>query len=374
MSLKRQVLFWLSAFVILILFIWVFRSVLLPFVAGMAIAYLLDPIADRLESYGFTRLWATITIIIILTFLLLASCLLITPLVIGQLVQLFGELLKYIPGTLKSLFGVTDQELKDFTALLSGQYDGDLMALLNFTELKSFLENNGSMIIGVIGQILNSGVAVVNVIGLMFITPVVTFYLLYDWDLIIRAIDRQLPRDHVVTIRKVASDIDRVLAGFVRGQVLMCITLGAFYATTLTLVGLKFGLIIGLGSGLVSFIPYVGAFIGLVLSVGIALFQFWSEPLWIFVVLGIFLTGQFFEGNILQPNLVGPAVGLHPVSLMFALFAFGTLFGFLGMLVAVPCAAAIGVLIRFALDQYRVSTLFTGSSNALTQNDKRVIE
>jgi predicted PurR-regulated permease PerM len=189
---------------------------------------------------------------------------------------------------------------------------------------------------------------------------VVAFYLLHDWDRMVETIDGWVPRQHREIVRALAREIDVVLAGFVRGQTAVCLILGSFYAAGLSLAGLNFGLLIGLVSGVISFIPYVGSMTGLVLAVGVAIAQFW--PAWtpILVVAGIFFVGQFFEGYVLGPKLVGESVGLHPVWLMFALFAFAYLFGFVGMLVAVPLAAAAGVLARFALRQYRASPLYTG--------------
>jgi predicted PurR-regulated permease PerM len=173
-------------------------------------------------------------------------------------------------------------------------------------------------------------------------------------------INEILPRQHAPTIRGIARDIDRVLAGFVRGQLSVCLVLGVFYAVALMSIGLQFGFLVGLVAGLISFIPYVGSTVGLLLSIGIALFQFWDVKVWILVTAGIFFFGQFVEGNILSPNLIGKSVGLHPVWLILALSVFGTLFGFAGLLVAVPVAAALGVLGRFLLEQYMTSPLYTG--------------
>jgi len=178
----------------------------------------------------------------------------------------------------------------------------------------------------------------------------------------INKVDSWLPKDHRETIRSIFRDIDIAVAGFVRGQGTLCLILGLFYGISLTIVGLNFGLLIGFFAGLISFIPFVGSIVGLVLSVGVALVQFWPDYIMVVVVAGIFGVGQFVEGNILQPKLVGESVGLHPVWLMFALFAFGSLFGFTGMLIAVPAAAAVGVIIRFGLGRYLQSELHKGHS------------
>jgi predicted PurR-regulated permease PerM len=170
-----------------------------------------------------------------------------------------------------------------------------------------------------------------------------------------------MPTRNRDTIRAIARDIDRAIAGFVRGQALVCLILGTFYAVSLALIGLNFGALIGMTAGILSFIPYVGSLTGLILSVGVAIVQFWPDWTMIAATLGIFIFGQFVEGNILSPKLVGESVGLHPVWLMFALVAFGALFGFVGLLLAVPLAAAIGVIARFALRQYLASPLYRGT-------------
>jgi predicted PurR-regulated permease PerM len=197
---------------------------------------------------------------------------------------------------------------------------------------------------------------------LIVVVPVVAFYLLYDWDRMVGEIDTLLPRDYAPVIRKLAADIDRTLASFVRGMGTVCLILGTYYALALMLVGLNFGLAVGFIAGLVTFIPYLGALIGGALAIGLALFQFWGDWVSIALVAGIFVLGQVVEGNFLTPKLVGNSVGLHPVWLILALSVFGSLFGFVGMLVAVPVAAALGVIARFAVEQYQTSLLYKGMS------------
>ena len=192
------------------------------------------------------------------------------------------------------------------------------------------------------------------------IVPVVSVYMLLDWDRMIARIDELLPREHAPTIRRLASEIDDTMAAFIRGMGLVCLILGTYYAVALMIVGLNFGLVVGFIAGLVTFIPYLGALIGGVLAIGLALFQFWGDWLSIGIVAGIFVVGQIVEGNFLTPKLVGDSVGLHPVWLLLALAVFGTLFGFVGMLVAVPVAAALGVITRFAVNQYLDSRLYRG--------------
>ena len=216
---------------------------------------------------------------------------------------------------------------------------------------------------GLAGGLLGGGLAIFNAVSLVFITPVVGFYLLRDWHHILATIDMNIPQTHATDVHALAIRIDRRLAGFIRGQAVVCIVLGAFYAIGLTLVGLDFGLAIGIFSGLVSFIPFVGSISGLVLSVSVALFQFpdWTS---VVIVAAVFLSGQALEGNLLTPWLVGDRVGLHPVWIIFALLAGGAVFGFVGLLLAVPLAAVLGVLVRFALERYRAGPLYSEHSDA----------
>ena len=233
------------------------------------------------------------------------------------------------------------------------------MELPNLKSSLGGLLSEGAGLVGsLFTQIWNSGKALVDIASLLIVTPVVAFYLLLDWDRMVATVDGWIPRKQVETVREIARDMNTAIAGFVRGQGSVCLILGVYYAVGLTLAGLNFGLLIGLFSGLISFIPYAGSMVGLVLAVGVALVQFWPEYFPIAIVLAVFFSGQFFEGNILQPKMVGKSVNLHPVWLMFALFAFGSLFGFVGLFIAVPASAMIAVLVRFALKRYLESDLY----------------
>lgn len=348
-SLKMQVAFWLAALLLFIGFLMLFRSVLLPFVAGMAVAYFLDPVADRLQRLGMNRLLATTLILVAFIVLLVLALMIVIPLLITQSMEFVSRLPEYF---------ARFQEMMSFAnnEILPG-WAGDQLAEIR-ESLAGLLSEGAGLLAALAGQIWTSGMAFINLLALFVVTPVVAFYLLLDWDRMIASVDNWIPRAHVETVREIARDMDRAIAGFVRGQGTVCIILGLFYGIGLTLVGLNFGLLIGIFAGLISFVPYVGSAVGLVLSLGVAIIQFWPDYLWILVVAVIFFSGQFIEGNILQPKLVGSSVGLHPVWLMFALFAFASLFGFVGMLIAVPAAAAIGVLVRFALRRYLESDLF----------------
>jgi predicted PurR-regulated permease PerM len=348
---RRQIIFWVLAAAVFIVFLYVFSSILLPFFAGMILAYFLDPVADRLERWGLSRLASTIFILIMFVIALALALMLIIPILATQLADFLSHLPDYLSG-LQNLLTSIDPEW------LSNTIGVEPEALQE--GLNSLLTQGAGFITTLFQSIWSSGKTLLDIAGLFVITPVVAFYMLLDWDTMVAKVDNWVPRDHLGTVRQIALDIDSAVAGFVRGQGTLCLILGAFYAIGLTIVGLNFGLLIGLFAGLISFIPYVGSLIGLVLSVGVALVQFWPEWPWIVAVAAIFFAGQFLEGNVLQPNLVGKSVGLHPVWLMFALFAFGSLFGFVGLLVAVPAAAAVGVLTRFALSRYLASPLYRG--------------
>lgn len=355
MSLRQQVLFWLVTGAVFIAFLYVFSSILLPFLAGMILAYFLDPVADRLERFGLSRLAATIVILIGFIAAFIIALMIVVPVLAAQLAdfltripdyiaRLQGLITSYDPGWLQENVGVDPNSLRDGLSTLLAQGAGFLTSLMQ--------------------SIWNSGKTLVDIAGLFVVTPVVAFYMLLDWDRMVAKVDSWIPRDHLTSVRRIATDINSATAGFVRGQGTLCLILGIFYAVGLTVVGLNFGLLIGLFAGLISFIPYVGSLVGLALSVGVALVQFWPQWPWVLAVAGIFFIGQFVEGNILQPRLVGKSVGLHPVWLMFALFAFGYLFGFVGLLVAVPAAAAIAVLVRFAIDRYLESPLYRGHADS----------
>lgn len=348
---RRQILFWLGAAVTLILFLYVFSAILLPFLAGMILAYFLDPIADWLERRGLSRLAATIFILVMFVIVLVLALMLIIPVLATQLADFISRLPDYL-SRLQALITSFDPEW------LSGTLGVDPASLRD--GLNSLVTQGVGFLSTLFVSIWSSGKTLIDLAGLFIITPVVAFYMLLDWDKMVNTVDGWIPRDHLATVRGIARDIDTAVAGFVRGQGTLCLILGILYAIGLTAVGLNFGLLIGLFAGLVSFIPYIGSLLGLVLSVGVAIVQFWPDWHWVVVVAAIFFGGQFIEGNILQPNLVGKSVGLHPVWLMFALFAFGALFGFVGLLVAVPAAAAVGVLVRFALSRYLASPLYRG--------------
>jgi predicted PurR-regulated permease PerM len=350
MTVQRQIGFWIVAFAVTALALFVLRDILLPFVAGFALAYLLDPLADRLERLGIGRLGATLIILVLFVLIFIVALVLLVPVVANQL----AAFIERLPATVTRLQELALQQGAPFIERLGGAE-----ALTEAQRSVGDLVGQGVAWLGTfLKSLWSGGQALLSVFALLVVTPVVAFYLLVDWDHMVATVDGWLPLRNRETVRIIARDIDAAVAGFIRGQAAVCLILGTFYAVGLTLVDLNFGALIGMSAGFLSFIPYVGSLTGLILSVGVAIVQFWPDWLWIVATLGIFVFGQFVEGNILSPKLVGASVGLHPVWLMFALLAFGTLFGFVGLLLAVPLAAAVGVLARHALRQYMASPLY----------------
>ena len=348
---KRQIVFWLGMLVAFLAFLFVFREILLPFIAGAALAYFLDPVADRLERVGVSRVWAATLILFVFVLIFTVALLLIAPV----LSQQFLGLIERMPGYVQQLrTTLADVEAPWFKRVL-GEGRTGLQENLN-----AVLTEGAQWLGAIFTRIWSGGRALVDIVSLLVVTPIVAFYLLLDWDRMVATIDGWVPPRNRETVRAVMRDMDGAIAGFVRGQGTVCLILGTFYAVGLTSVGLNFGLLIGMFAGLISFIPFVGSIVGFILAVGVALVQFWPDFFWIVVVGAIFAIGQFLEGNVLQPKLVGESVGLHPVWLMFALLAFGALLGFTGLLIAVPAAAAVGVLVRFALARYLASPLYRG--------------
>jgi predicted PurR-regulated permease PerM len=349
---ERQVAFWLAALVALVLVLWLLSEILLPFVAGLAIAYLLTPLTDRIERAGVNRLAAALLMIALVVMGFVLIILLVAPIIGGQLSSFIDNIPGYVT-RLQSL--LSDPSRPWVQKLLGAGFNAD-------KSIGDLVTQGVGWLTAFLKSLWSGGRSLVSLFSLIVVTPVVAFYLIYDWHRMLRTADSWIPVHQRATVRRLAREIDAAIAGFVRGQTAVCLILGSFYAVALTVSGLNFGLLIGLISGLITSVPYVGSMTGLILATGVAVAQFWPDWTSIAMVLGIFLVGQFFEGNVLSPKLVGESVGLHPVWIIFALLAFGYLFGFVGLLVAVPLAATIGVLTRFALGRYRESSLYTGRS------------
>ena len=350
MSREARLRAWLIALVVFILLIYLLRSILLPFVAGMAIAYFLDPVAERLQRAGVARTWAT-TILVLAFFILVPVVFLLLAPVIGEQI---GDFAQRLPGYVQALAHRADPIWRMIKSSLS-QHDIDQIR----SAAGDYAGTVASWAGSVAKDLVGGSLALANTLSLMFITPIVTFYMLRDWHNITARVNGWLPVRHAATIRRELVEIDHILAGFVRGQALVCLTLAVIYGASLTIVGLDLGLVVGVGAGLLSFVPYLGSISGFVVSVALAFGQTgdWKLPA---IVAGVYVVGNQIEANFLAPRLVGRKIGLHPVWVIFALLAGGALFGFLGLLLALPVAAVIGVLARSGLQRYLESPLFKG--------------
>jgi predicted PurR-regulated permease PerM len=347
LPIRDQIRYWGIAALMFLLLMWFMGDVLLPFVVGGAIAYFLDPVADRLERAGLSRVAATTVISLVALLAVVLLVLAVIPTLVGQLTSLINsapEMARRTQAFLIERF----PDLSDETSVVRQ----------TLQDIGLAIQQRGGQLAG---GILSSAIGLVSIVVFIVVVPVVAFYLLLDWDQMVGRIDAMLPRDHAPTVRRLAGEIDAVLAGFVRGQFSVCLLLGTYYVIGLMLAGLNYGLVVGVIAGAITFIPYVGSLVGGMLAIGLALFQFWGDWTSIAIVAAVFASGQFIEGNILTPKLVGKSVGLHPVWLLLALSAFGSLFGFVGMLIAVPVAAMMGVLTRFAVEQYQASLLYQGT-------------
>jgi predicted PurR-regulated permease PerM len=329
--------------------------VMLPFLVGGAIAYFLDPVADRLERLGMNRVAATSLISV----LALVAVVLLVLAVIPTLVKQTTALINTAPEMVARLVAFLTERFPDLL-------DETSTVRQTLSDLGKSIQTGGA---AVLQGLLSSALGLISALIFVVVVPVVAFYLLLDWDHMVARIDMLLPRDHAPVIRVLASEIDRTLAAFVRGQLSVCLVLGAYYSIGMIAVGLQFGLLVGAAAGAITFIPYIGALFGGALALGLALFQFWGDWLSIGLVALVFGVGQFLEGNVLTPRMVGKSVGLHPVWLMFALSVFGAAFGFVGLLVAVPVAASIGVLTRFFMGQYQASALYVGVVGRIPEDE-----
>jgi predicted PurR-regulated permease PerM len=365
---RDQMKYWGLTAAIFFILMWSLGDVLLPFILGAAVAYFLDPVADRLEAFGASRVLATATITITAILIFVLVALLVIPTLVNQTTSLIASAPQYATN-LASFLTERFPALLDETSTLSQ----------SLSKIGEAIQNRGGTLLE---TALSSAASLLSIVTLFVIVPVVSVYLLLDWDRMIERIDALMPRDHAPIIRQLAKQIDQTLASFIRGMGTVCLILGTYYAFALMIVGLQFGLVVGFIAGIVTFIPYLGALIGGILAIGLALFQFWNgieivtdgvttyatDWMRIGLVAIIFVIGQVIEGNFLTPKLVGNSVGLHPVWLLLSLSVFGTLFGFVGLLVAVPLAAAIGVVIRFAIGQYNASLLYQGHSKAARED------
>lgn len=342
----KRIGIWVLIAAAFFLFLYAIKPILLPFVVGIGIAYFLDPAADRLERDGFSRTYATSIIMLAFFSVIALLLLLIVPLLSDQIVSFIHELPAYIEQVRTTAMPYINDMLSRF-GVARGTSQAALTAAPPLMDIVST--------VGI--KLLSSGAAFFNLLALLMITPVVAFYLLRDWDAIVLKLDILLPRRHADTIREQLRAIDRTLAGFVRGQINVCLILAVIYAIGLTLIGLKYALLIAVMGGILIIIPYIGTGLTGLIAVALAYVQFEDWP-HIAAVFAVFAFVQILESYFLTPKLVGRNVGLHPLWILFGMLAGGTMFGFVGVLLAVPITAVIGVLVRFAVGQYLESGLY----------------
>jgi predicted PurR-regulated permease PerM len=346
MKAVRPSTIWIGTLAVLALLIVLLHDILLPFVAGLAIAYLLEPVVERLERLGINRTVATLGIVG-LFIVGVASVIVLAAPVLGTEIATFIEKL---PDYIAQLQAFANDPHRPWLRKILGEGLADAeqsagqIAALAADWIPTFLR-----------RLWSDSAAVISMFSLLVVTPIVTVYLLIDWRHLITVINRAIPTEERPIVLELAGELDDTIAGFLRGQGTICLILSLYYALALWAIGLNHGVLIGLAAGLISFVPYLGSLTGLLLSLCVAVLQFWPHWTMLPVVLGIFLAGQAIADYLLAPYFIASRVQLNPVSMMFAITAFGYLFGFVGLLIAVPLAAAIGVTIRFAMRQHLVN-------------------
>jgi predicted PurR-regulated permease PerM len=349
MSFTRPIVFWITMLATLVAVVVLLREVLLPFVAGMMLAYLLDPLASRLERFGMNRLVATLAIVGLFVVGVAAVIILTAPIVVNEVASFVDNLPLYI----RRLHGLAIDKDRPWLSKIIGEGLGQAeQSISGLTTLAA------DSLDGFLHSVWSGSRALISVFSLAVVTPMVACYLLYDWNRMIATIDNWVPPSRRDTVRALAREIDETIGGFMRGQGTLCLILSVFYAAALSLTGLNHGVLIGVAAGLISFVPYLGSLGGLVVSTSVAVAVFWPNWPHILIVPAIFFVGQTLADYVLSPHLIGRRIHLSPVWVIFALFAFGYLFGFVGLLIAVPLAAALGVLMRFAMRQYYASPLY----------------
>lgn len=351
-SVRDHARFWVVALLVMLAVVWVLGDILLPFIAGAAIAYLLGPIVGRMIRAGVPRVAAAGLILSAFFIVLGAILALILPFAYRELMQLAKNLPAYTVAAQEHLVPYIEWVRAHFPNQFP---EGDLSAYQ-----ETMKQNIGKIFTvggNIVGGVVSGGQAVVGAATFLVLAPIVAFFMMAEWVRVTKWIDDMIPRGSYAVIRDLLTQIDRKLSGFVRGQVMVSLFLGILYAVALTLAGLKFGFLIGLMAGVLSIIPLVGSTIGLIVSVLVAWFQS-GDIGYVGIIGAIFLVGQLLEGNVITPRIMGKSVGLHPLWILFALLAGGALFGIVGMLLAVPVAAVIGVLGSFAIAQYKDSPYY----------------
>lgn len=347
--------FWLGAVVLFCAFIYVLHPILSPFLVGILLAYLADPLVDRLEKLKLSRTWGVVVVFGLFTLILALLLLVLIPMLAKQLVRLYELTPQMLDWLQHSALPWVQSRL--------GLADG----FWKFDKIKAAVSEHMGQTTDIVGIILSqataSSLALMAWLANLVLIPVVAFYLLRDWDIMMAKIRSLLPRQREGQIVKLAAECHEVLGAFVRGQLLVMVALGVIYAAGLMLVGLELGLLIGVIAGLAAIVPYMGFVIGIGSAIVAGLFQFGVDPFHLIAIAAVFMVGQALEGMVLTPLLVGDRIGLHPVAVIFAILAGGELFGFTGVLLALPVAAVIMVLVRHMHEVYKDSDIYSGKAD-----------
>ena len=348
--------FWVLFCSLSLVALLVFYEILLPFAAGFVLAYLFQPFVDRMNGWGLDRGVAAFIIIAVVALIIALIVALIVPPLVDELAQLIQELPRYYQEARAYILQHYGSYLPPLQKLGAPRAPGPRAPGLP----PQITQDLAPWLFSQLQTLVQGSLALFNSLALMFLTPVVTFFLLRDWDDMIAGVEELLPRQDAPAIKEIAEEIDWTISGYLRGMLIVLLIVSAFYMVALGAIGLNYGLVIGLGAGLISFVPYLGSTSGFLVSGAVAVSQFWPDYTRIGLVCGVFVLGQVIEGNVLTPKIVGDKVRLHPVWMLFALIASGYLFGFTGLLISVPMAAAIGVLVRFAVRKYYGSPMYEG--------------
>jgi len=346
---------WWGVALVFALFVYFLHPILTPFLVAIVLAYMFDPVVDRLERLGLSRTWGVVTVFTLFTVIVTALVLVLVPLLAKQLMKLYQlapQVLDWLQHTAmpwaQSKFGLSDGFWK-------------------FDKIKAAITEHMGEASDVVGVVLSqataSSLALIGFLANLVLIPVVAFYLLRDWDIMLAKIRGLLPRDREEQSVSLAKECHDVLGAFVRGQLLVMLALGVIYSAGLMLVGLELGLLIGLMAGIAAIVPYMGFIIGIGAALIAGLFQFGGDLYPMLGIVAVFMVGQALEGTVLTPLLVGDKIGMHPVAVIFAILAGGELFGFTGVLLALPVAAVIMVLIRHVQDMYKESHVYKGEED-----------
>ena len=346
---SRQLKFLIIIFVLILVFLYSVSNILLPFVLGLTFAYLLDPVADRMEARRVPRHWATLIITIVFFTTISVACVLLLPVILEQFGEFYRQLPKFYKQFDKQIVPLILEHVREVNPIIASKFH---------IESKDISQHLNMILNNTFGGLFASGVSILNFLSLILITPIVTFYMLRDWDIFIAKVYSLFPQDYAPTIREQLKKIDDTMTSFIHGQLNVCILMGLVYGVTLTMLGLNFGFIIGLFTGILIFIPFLGFVTGAIIGVLVAYFQYPNDLSQVMFIGATFVTIHVVEANLISPRIIGGRIGIHPAWLIFGMLAGGSLLGMVGVIISVPLTAITGVLVRFALEQYSASGFY----------------